>query len=217
MFPPFPESQAYEVCKSIISDINSKKINVQLLCDPKCERASQGFMIGALVCKQMRSDQSGVGEKEVLLKTVSGMIYKLCSAAGYDTERIYVESIVSSEKINEAVKKNDDEIHALTKKIEALKKNAAYSKNTANNDEALEEELHALMAARSKLTDESLEKVYALYSFHCAKVPCGPQDKTVAVRSLKEICLERNKGNLPPTGTGDCCAPKLLDYCFAHQ
>src|SRR5574344_503648 len=129
MFPPFPEAQAYEVCKSIISDINSKKISVQLLCDPKCERASQGFMIGALVCKQMRSDQSGVGEKEVLLKTVSGMIHKLCPAAGYDTESICVESIVSSEKINEALEKNDDEIHTFTKKNESLKKNAANRKD----------------------------------------------------------------------------------------
>lgn len=217
MFPPFPESQAYEVCKSIISDINSKKINVQLLCDPKCERASQGFMIGALVCKQMRSDQSGAGEKEVVLKTVSGMIHKLCPVAGYDTKSIYVESIVSSEKINEALEKNDDEIHTFTKKIESLKKNAANSKDAVNNGETAEKELHALLAARSKLTDESLEKVYALYSFHCAKVPSGLENKTVAVRSLKEICLARNKGNLPPTGTGDCCAPKLLDYCFAHQ
>ncbi|MBR0100085.1 MAG: RluA family pseudouridine synthase [Treponema sp.] len=26
-----------------------------------------------------------------------------------------------------------------------------------------------------------------------------------------------NGGKLPPTGTGDCCAPKLLDYAFSHE
>src|SRR5574344_1763652 len=28
---------------------------------------------------------------------------------------------------------------------------------------------------------------------------------------------EAHQGKLPPTGTGDCCAPKLLDYAFAHN
>ena len=51
---------------------------------------------------------------------------------------------------------------------------------------------------------ESLEKVFSLYEFHCAN------GKT---KKLLEIC---NK-NLPPTGTGDCCAPKLLDYAFKNS
>ena len=226
MFPPFPEAQAYEVCKSIINDIDSNRVAVKLLCDPNCERASQGFMIGALVCKtneMVSSDGNSSNGKVVVLKTVSGMIHKLCPGEGYDTESIYVESIVSSEKINEALAKNDDEIHALTAEIETLKKNGA--RVEVENSESVNQEmneasnkLRALMTARSKLTNESLAKVYDLYSFHCANVPndfTGASD--VTVRSLTEICAVRNKGNLPPTGTGDCCAPKLLDYCFAHH
>ena len=33
--------------------------------------------------------------------------------------------------------------------------------------------------------------------------------------SLKEI-IHQHQDRLPPTGTGDCCAPKLLSYAFEH-
>ena len=57
------------------------------------------------------------------------------------------------------------------------------------------------------MCDESLKKVFGLYSFHCADGK---------VRSLLEICEKKQK-NPPPTGTGDCCAPKLLDFAFKNQ
>ena len=65
-----------------------------------------------------------------------------------------------------------------------------------------------LREEREKLCGESLERVHALYKFHCIDGK---------VRSLKEICDIYNRRKLPPTGTGDCCAPKLLDYAFAQD
>ena len=70
------------------------------------------------------------------------------------------------------------------------------------------ESLEELRKRREMLCAQSLERVHELYSFHCIDGK---------VRSLKEICAEYNRGKLPPTGTGDCCAPKLLDYAFAHD
>lgn len=59
---------------------------------------------------------------------------------------------------------------------------------------------------RTSLTTESLLAVFDLYEF------TRFDGKKV---SLNEIIKE--KGKLPPTGTGDCCAPKLLSYAFGHN
>jgi len=224
MFPPFSEAQAYSVCKTIFADIDTHRVQAKLLCDPRCERAEQGFMIGALVCLSPEG-------KQVTLKTVSGMIHQLIRSEGYDAESIYVQPIVSAEQIDEALAKNDDEIHRLTREIEALKKTGVHVENgrckeicNGQSDASLPEgyanseqynkkiadgkKLQTLMTERSALTNESLGKVHDLYWFHCADGK---------IRGLKEMSRIRNKGNLPPTGTGDCCAPKLLDYCFVHH
>ena len=66
-------------------------------------------------------------------------------------------------------------------------------------------EIKKLQAERRTLTDASLAKVFSLYSF------TRFDGKEV---SLKEI-IHQHQDRLPPTGTGDCCAPKLLMWA-AH-
>ena len=34
--------------------------------------------------------------------------------------------------------------------------------------------------------------------------------------SLNQI-IQKHNVKMPPTGAGDCCAPKLLNYAFSHQ
>ena len=96
---------------------------------------------------------------------------------------ILVPSIVPASEIEAALSENDAKIHELT---------------TSGENDSL----------KRKLCLQSLEKVYALYHFHCIDG---------SVRSLREICKVYNNGKFPPTGTGDCCAPKLLDYAFSHN
>lgn len=103
-------------------------------------------------------------------------------------DAIFVEPIVSSKKIMSALQKNDKEIHLLTEKLKVCSK----------------DDVQELQLRRSSLTSESLEKVHELYSFYCFD---GKN------RSLKQIC----KNHLPPTGTGDCCAPKLLNFTFKNN
>lgn len=107
---------------------------------------------------------------------------------------------MSAEKINAALSQNDKEIHILTEKINELK-----NSRKCEDGRFLEqsENERNLVARRKKLNSESLLKVFSLYSFACAD---GHEKK------LLEICTEK----LPPTGTGDCCAPKLLDYAFRN-
>lgn len=98
-----------------------------------------------------------------------------------------IPSIVPPEQIEAALSKNDKEIHDLTELI------------NAGHDE--------LKERRTSLTTESLLNVFSLYTF------TRFDGKKI---TLNEI-IQAHGGKLPPTGTGDCCAPKLLSYAFEHN
>ncbi len=186
MFPPFAEEAAHAVCLAMIRQLESGAVTLEQVTPVSEERAGNGIMLGALVA----TDAAG---NEVVLKAASGFSRALVPQI--DDQAIYVPPLVSPVQIADAVAANDDAIHALTARIDAL------------SDAGDMAEKNALIAERLALTQESVAKVYALYAFHCADG---------SVRSLRDICAERFGGKFPPTGTGDCCAPKLLDYAFSH-
>ncbi len=196
MFPPFPQEEAFAVCRKIISALESGVLQLEQIGKISAERSGQGIMIGVAVCQ--KADGTSV-----VLNTVSGISKRIKGSeeAGFG---IFVEPIVSAEKIENALEKNDFQIHRLTEKINFLKEKRKRPDGKFENQ--TEEEI-LLVKKRSDLCDESLKKVFGLYSFHCA------DEK---IRSLLEICEKKQK-NLPPTGTGDCCAPKLLDFAFKNQ
>lgn len=192
MFPPFPQEAARHYCQKIISLIEEGRIGLQQTGRLSQERKDQGLMIGCLVC------WNPVEKRRVLLFAVSGNNKQLCckNEAGslFCEETVFVPSLVASDKIDKALAKNDKEIHELTEKINLIR-----DKNS--------EERRTLCQRRTVLTDASLKKVFSLYEFTDF---CGQKI------SLNEI-IKKHDGQLPPTGTGDCCAPKLLSYAFEHQ
>ncbi len=196
MFPPFPQEEAFSVCCKIIAGLESGGLRLEQAGKVSAERSGQGIMIGAAVCR--KEDGSCV-----VLNTVSG-ISKRISGTEEAGLGIFIEPVVSAEKIEGALDKNDLLIHQLTEKINLLKEKRKRPDGKFSNQ--TEEEI-LLVKKRSDLCDESLKKVFGLYSFHCADGK---------VRSLSEICVKQQKP-LPPTGTGDCCAPKLLDFAFKNN
>lgn len=162
-----------------------------------------------------------------------------------DFDFVIVPPVVSAEKVSEALSKNDAEIHRLTslrKKAKMMdcfaqassvarndvngtdcddgeKVNAHGGKDSTNCDDEVSvsgdfgrkknqnyiEEINEKLRG---LCNESLEKVESLYDFGCADGK---------IRNLKDICRARLNGKFPPTGTGDCTAPKLLNYAFSHR
>lgn len=128
----------------------------------------------------------------VILAAVSGISRQIVGQS--DKNTIIVPPLVSNEVITAALQKNDRQIHALTDKINSLAKTQPQEKSQ-------------LLSERKKLTDESLLKVFTQYSF------TRFDGKKV---SLNQI-IKEHQGKLPPTGTGDCCAPKLLSYAFEHK
>lgn len=196
MFPPFPQEEAFNICNKIISALESGILQLEQIGKVSVERSGQGIMVGVAVCQKPEGSS-------VVLNTVSGISKRIkgSESAGLG---IFVEPIVSSAEIEKALQKNDFQIHQLTEKINFLKEKRKRSDGKFENQS--EEEIQ-FVKKRLDLCDESLKKVFNLYSFHCADGK---------VRSLLEICRKKQK-NLPPTGTGDCCAPKLLDFAFKNQ
>lgn len=196
MFPPFPQEEAAKILEKLILSLQTGEIELVQVARPSEERKNQGVMLGALVCK----DKNG---EIVNLVTNSGNAKKLKEESGkrktendFFGEVVFVGAIVSAEEIEDALAENDKEIHELTEQID--------NEKLAISNEQLKE----LRKQREKLCSLSLEKVHDLYKFHCIDGK---------IRSIKEICEMYNGGKLPPTGTGDCCAPKLLDYAFSHE
>lgn len=234
MFPPFDEEKAFLILEKIIAGLDSGLVKRLQLAKESEERKSHGIMIGAAICED--SVCEGEKKREIILCTVSGITQKLEFSDEFEkkllslsfrmahdqpqnhtnsnipceppkTAFIFVEPIVSPEKINDAIKKNDYEIHELTKKINALK---SKRKISDNKYKSMSDEEKCLSEKRLKLCDESLNSVFSLYSFHCADGK---------IRTLNQICGINitNEKKLPPTGTGDCSAPKLLDFAFKNN
>ena len=129
-----------------------------------------------------------INNKKIKLFAISGSTKKI--KKNKDDDLVFVDAIVSAEQIEKALEKNDDEIHALT--------------NTINSYSGPTEILESLKKKRLELTSQSQKNVFNLYSFYCID---GKK------RSLNEICTN----NFPPTGTGECCEPKLLNYAFKNN
>ena len=217
MFPPFSQESAHIYCLSTLTALEQGKLILERLTPVSSERLDQGLMVGCLVGRKAVDDEGDGKSKRFILLAVSGISRQLkftCDdkkvlfdfipeeykalLAGSDFDVIIVPPIVSNEKINLALEKNDREIHELTEKINSLKGNVC---KTTDETETLE----TLCKKRELLTDESLRNVFALYEF------TRFDGKKI---SLNDIITEHNY-RLPPTGTGDCCAPKLLSYAFA--
>ena len=199
MFPPFPQESARHYCQKLISLIEAGKIELEQYGRESLERKGQGLMIGSLVCWE----KTASGGRRVVLYAVSGNNKKLKVTGGKDCieklfseKSIFVPSIVSTEKIDQALEENDLQIHKLTEQINKL---SVVSKTS--------DDYKVLVKERTLLTDASLKKVFSLYKF------TRFDGKKI---SLDKI-INNHGGRLPPTGTGDCCAPKLLSYAFAHS
>ena len=202
MFPPFPQELARHYCMKFISGIEDGSIILEQISKESEERKGHGIMVGALVCV------NAAGER-VVLHAVSGIsieaLRPLRQAQGPQGPRgvgepveplpckIIVPPIVSPKEIEQALAKNDKKIHELTDALEGR-----------GVCEPVEPHLKE---QRTKLTTESLLNVFSLYTF------TRFDGKKI---TLNEI-IQAHDGKLPPTGTGDCCAPKLLSYAFEHN
>lgn len=197
MFPPFPQESARHYCQTLISLIDEGKVKLRQVSRESEERKGQGLMVGCLVCwEKSREDETG---RRIILYAVSGNSKILEVSADenlsnlFKEKTVFVPSIVLPYAIDEALKQNDKKIHELTDEINELP--------------LVSQRRNQLISERTILTDESLKNVFSLYEF------TRFDGKQI---SLNQI-ITNHSNKLPPTGTGDCCAPKLLSFAFSHR
>lgn len=201
MFAPFKQDLAHKYCHLAISLLDSGELLLKQVSQESEERKNQGIMLGSLVCYDKNTNE------QIILLAVSGIAKQLVFSADetssffYNQEHfIIVDPLVSSEKIEAALSDNDKEIHDLTDKINELKSEI---KQKDSNHQLLQD----FVDKRNDLCSKSLQKVFDLYSFTIFN------GKKI---TLDEI-IKKHWNKLPPTGTGDCCAPKLLSYAFDNN
>lgn len=83
--------------------------------------------------------------------------------------------------------------------------NARIKELTEESKEEHADEIAALKAERKRMSVELQEWIFKQYIVYNAKGEC---------RSILEVFADR--GMVPPGGTGDCAAPKLLQHAYIH-
>ena len=191
MFPPYPQETAYHYCMELISQIEKGNIVLKRIAQESEERKNLGVMLGCLVGYKPES------KERIIVYAVSGNRYILKKSVSVpkDSCKYFIAPpLVSYKKAQNALKKNDKQIHQLSDKINSIK----------NNGTLLGENLEALEKQRTKLTDESLHKIFKLFKFN------KYDGKKITLNKI----IDEHNGKLPPTGTGECCAPKLINFAF---
>ena len=188
MFPPFDEGKAAAVLSRVVRMIAQGDILAERAPGESAERRGKGFMLGALVC-------ACPDGSEVALVAPSGISWRLVPKTK-DESVVFVPPVVDASRVGAALEENDAAIHEITRALKSLK---------ARREAGAQEEIVRLESERKRLCAVSLSRVFSLYSFCCA------DGKT---RTMADVCRARRR--LPPTGTGDCAAPKLLHHAFLN-
>lgn len=196
MFPSLPQEPARTYALKLMQELESQR---------ELADSEHGLMFGVLVCNNPASDG------EVVLKAFSGQYFGRWLVDGW------VPPLLDVEAYNAQVARDDGRIQELTREIAALERSlerslcgevpAGQAASSAGTQAELRLQLKILRGRRRRLSKESLAAIYKLYRFPCA------DGRT---RTFADLYPGFAQGKLPPTGTGDCCGPKLLGAAFSR-
>lgn len=200
MFPPLNENLAKTECLSLMEKLdsyqsidfyaieNGETPNPNLSINHLYEK-NLGIMFGVLVAK----DDSGNCHT---LKAFSGQFNSIWQV------KTWAPPLLDETAFNQLIKDSDKEIHLLTDEISELEHTQKINKTQNKIDINLDEKLKDLKQKRKNLSNQSMKDIFDLYEFYTFN---GSK------KTFSEIV---NDGELPPTGCGECCAPKLLSEAF---
>lgn len=129
---------------------------------------------------------------EKVLRAFSGQCSSRWNVDGF------VPALVDQAEYDKAVLGNDKEIHLLSE---------------APAGESLDEK-KLRDKKRISLCNDTLKKIYSLYRFTTSR---GKDSCFNFIQQKIKFNSGAKEEKLFPTGTGDCCAPKLLSYAFKNN
>lgn len=228
MFPPFDQTLAKQYCLALMEKLDTCRrldyeteesaanpdFSTDWLYAQKPSRPATGQMFGVLVCADVNKKFSAEG-KNVILKAFSGQFNSHWHVAGW------VPPLLDTDEFDKITRESDKIIHQLSNQIEKtgekiaeiekfLQNSAAGSEKNDENIPALNENLKNLRIQKSQLqierkkrSKQSMKEIFGLYKIHCAG------GKTLNFCDIFE-------NDQPPTGWGECCAPKLLNHAYKN-
>ncbi|MEE0998141.1 MAG: pseudouridine synthase [Treponemataceae bacterium] len=207
MFPPFNEELAKTECLSLMEKLdsyrsidfsaieNNKTPNPKLSINHLYEK-NLGIMFGVLVCLDNEGNQHS-------LKAFSGQFNSIWQV------KTWAPPLLDETAFNQLIKDSDIEIHQLSEEIETLNQQKLILQQSQNQEdsknqslEELDSKLKDLKQKRKNLSNQSMKEIFDLYEFYTFN---GSK------KTFSDIFLD---DELPPTGCGECCAPKLLSEAF---
>lgn len=235
MYPPFDENLARTFCAQLIHNLDTyqcidfeqdlHKRDPIFSTKHLFAQNAIGQMFGVLVCKrktctnaqlQQKICQDAINQVDdyIVLKAFSGQYNGKWLVAGW------VPPLLDVNAYQKTIEHSDKEIHKLTDEIEEISLQISALENALQLDlhykastkdlqalKNLRKKRSALQTARKNLSRKSMQEIFALYSFTDAR---GNVQKFTGANG---IFAQKQA----PTGTGECCAPKLLNYAFSHQ
>ena len=157
------------------------------------EDADRGKMFGVLVCRDN-------GGRRGFLAAYSGLL------AGRNDWDYFVPPVFDAQQPDGHFKQTEREISQINQEIASLVESAECSVESS--------EVSALKLRRKQQSEE-----LQLWLFHQYQMLNARGERKDLVALWQEYYREKvlRKHPLPPGGTGDCCAPKLLQYAYEHR
>ncbi len=185
---PFPNTIAKQYCQELIQKLDAEQC---LDFEQPLESRNPLFSTSSLFKKHGGIMFGILVCKEHDEKSGKIIVLKAFSGQfeGFWNIEAWCPPLLSVEEYDALVKKTDEEIQNLTKEINKL----------STSDGRYKE----LFDKRSNLSKRAFKKIQELYQFHCV------DGKIKKLIDLKPSHI--------PTGTGDCCAPKLLCEAFRRN
>lgn len=164
--------------------------------DPRCSAdylwgPARGKMFGVMVAQatQITQVRQATTRETVYLKAFSGQYNGLWQIPGW------VGPVFDLKKFHQVHDAKEREIKKMTVTISKLRSGA--------------EDRQQLVRLRKKKSQQLMRKIHQLYQL---------QNFHRQVANLEQVfAFNMDKKGLPPTGTGDCCAPKLLQHAAVHE
>lgn len=152
---------------------------------------ARGQMFGILECINT------AGEK-IVLKAFSGQYNGRWLVPGW------VPPIINPDDFENTVTETDKEIKKLDREIKTCSDDSVAGKGGT-------EKKKLLIQIRKKISQDLMKEIHSLYTLNNF---CGEEKlmSDVFLRPVKKGKLEYSVPTGMPAGTGDCCAPKLLNF-----
>ena len=160
--------------------------------------AQQGKMMGVLIVQEPTSDGPRLG----FLAAYSGLL------AGRNDWDYFVPPVFDAQQPDGHFKTVERQISAMNVRIKEMESAAT------STDATLLTEIQQLKQQRKQLSEDLQQWLFKQYRMRNGRGEC--KDLIEIWRDYHTSPKIQQRFPMPPGGSGDCCAPKLLQYAFLH-